>query len=97
MGEAEVIEKVIKDLERLKIPYFITGGFAVSVWGRIRTTHDLDMIVAIDSKDLDSLKKIFNSEEFYFSREAAEDAIARKSTCNVIHQETGFNKLLSKK
>lgn len=52
MGEEEVIKKVIRDLETQKIPYLITGGFAVNVWGRIRTTHDLDIIIAVTLKDL---------------------------------------------
>lgn len=90
MGEAEVIKKVIKDLERAKIPYLISGGFAVNVWGRIRTTHDLDVIIAITTKDIKVLKKIFISDGFYFPEEAAEDAILSKSTFNVIHHETGL-------
>lgn len=90
MGEAEVVKKIIKDLEKRKIPYLISGGFAVNVWGRIRTTHDLDVIIAITSKDIEALKKIFVSDEFYFSEDAAKDAVLSKSTFNVIHHETGL-------
>ncbi len=90
MGETEVIKKVIKDLERLKIPYFVTGGFAVSVWGRIRTTHDLDVIVAVSLKDIEIFKEIFNIADFYFSKEAAKQAVLAKTTFNVIHHETGL-------
>jgi len=90
MREEDVIEKIIKDLEMLKIPYFITGGFAVNVWGRIRTTHDLDVIVAITIKDLPAIINIFLPEEFYFSDVAAKDAILTKNTFNVIHHKTGL-------
>jgi len=90
MGEAEIVEKVIKDLERAKIPCLVTGGFAVNVWGRIRTTHDLDVIITIAPKDVETLKKIFDTDEFYFSEEAAKDAILSKGTFNVIHHETGL-------
>lgn len=90
MGEAEVIKKVIRDLEKNKIPYLISGGFAVNVWGRIRTTHDLDVIIAISPKDIASFKKIFNLKEFYFSEEAAKQAALAKTTFNVIHHETGL-------
>lgn len=90
MGEIEVIKKIIKDLEKTKIPYLISGGFAVNAWGRIRTTHDLDVIIAVSLKEAMSFKKIFKPEEFYFSEEAAEQAIMVKSTFNVVHHETGL-------
>lgn len=90
MGEAEVVKKVIKDLEGAKIPYLISGGFAVNVWGRIRTTHDLDVIISVAPKDTEIFKKIFISDEFYFSEEAAKDAVLSKGTFNVIHHETGL-------
>jgi hypothetical protein len=90
MGETDVIKKIIKDIEKAKIPYLISGGFAVNVWGRIRTTHDLDVIIAITSKDIKALKKIFVPDEFYFSEEAAKDAVLSKGTFNVIHHETGL-------
>jgi len=90
MGETDVIKKIIKDIEKAKIPYLISGGFAVNVWGRIRTTHDLDVIIAITSKDIEALKKIFVPDEFYFSEEAAKDAVLSKGTFNVIHHETGL-------
>ena len=35
--------QVAKILERLNIPYFITGGIAVFVWGRPRFTADIDI------------------------------------------------------
>jgi len=90
MGETDVIKKIITDLEKRKIPYLISGGFAVNVWGRIRTTHDLDVIIAVTTKDIEALKKIFVSDEFYFPEEAAKDAVLLKSTFNVIHHETGL-------
>lgn len=90
MGETEVIEKVIKELEKIKIPYFVTGGFAVNVWGRLRTTHDLDVIIAVNLRDLPAIKNIFPTEEFYFSEEAAKDAILTQNTFNVIHHQTGL-------
>jgi len=90
MGEIEVIKKIVKDLEKLKIPYLISGGFAVNAWGRIRTTHDLDVIVVIGLKDIEALKKVFSADEFYFSDEAARQAILARTTFNIIHQETGL-------
>lgn len=90
MGETDVIKKVIKDLKCAKIPYLISGGFAVNVWGRIRTTHDLDVLISVVPKDLETLKTLFPLDKFYFSEVAAKDAVLSKSTFNVIHHETGL-------
>lgn len=39
--------KVAKILETLKIPYAVTGGFAVIVWGQPRFTADIDIIIEL--------------------------------------------------
>ena len=44
-------------LQRLKIPYIITGGFAVLVWGRPRFTADIDIVVELKSENISSLTK----------------------------------------
>jgi len=50
-------------------------------------TRDIDIVLALFLKDLETLPKIFD-EEFYFSPEAARQAILHQSTFNVIHNET---------
>ena len=44
----ELIPLVAKTFATLKLPYFVFGGVAVSVWGRTRTTHDLDVVAKFD-------------------------------------------------
>ena len=38
--------KIADTLKDLKVPYIITGGMAVSVWGRPRYTADIDIVVS---------------------------------------------------
>lgn len=44
-------------LDRLRIPYLLVGGLALSLWGRPRTTLDLDFLVQLDQKGLEKLKR----------------------------------------
>ena len=44
--------KVVKILSKLNIPYLVTGGVAVLVWGRPRFTADIDLVVEIKREDL---------------------------------------------
>ncbi|HEX2240143.1 MAG TPA: nucleotidyl transferase AbiEii/AbiGii toxin family protein [Actinomycetota bacterium] len=40
-----VVQQAIDAVEAAEIPYVMHGGLAVSIWGRPRWTHDLDLLV----------------------------------------------------
>jgi len=65
MEQEELLIKIAGILEKLNIPYAVTGGIAVSVWGRARFTADIDIAVELfpeKLKDLASeLLKIINN------------------------------------
>lgn len=87
------INQISSVLELLEIKYIITGGIAVSVWGRPRHTADVDIVVEIDSvksvKELVvELKKVL--PETYADQDLAIDAYNRKSEFNVIESEYGL-------
>jgi hypothetical protein len=43
-GPRELLIEIAKILDKLKIPYLVTGGIAVLIWGRPRFTADIDII-----------------------------------------------------
>jgi len=43
----DLLIKIVNVLDDLKIPYLITGGIAVLVWGRPRFTADIDVVIEI--------------------------------------------------
>jgi predicted nucleotidyltransferase len=45
--------KVFKALNKAKVKYVVAGGVAVVIYGYPRLTQDLDLIVFLDSKNLD--------------------------------------------
>ena len=53
-------------------------------------TIDIDIVVDLKRDDLERFYSFFKAEEFYLSRVAIEEAIARRSQFNIIHFETGF-------
>lgn len=80
-------------LDRLEINYVISGGVAVTVWGKPRYTADVDIVVEIDSVEsvknlILELKKTFPKS--YPDMEMAIDAFKRKSEFNVIESEYGI-------
>ena len=47
INPGKLLVKVAPILDQLCIAYFVTGGFAVSVWGRPRATFDVDIVVQL--------------------------------------------------
>lgn len=80
-----ILEQLRDMLARSEVPFMVAGSFASTVHGIPRTTHDLDIV--IDPPDRDALVRLLDAlapERFYFDREAAFDALARRSMFNVI-------------
>ena len=88
----KLLLKVIPVLDELKIDYFVTGSFAVSVWGRPRATFDIDIVVNLLEPKVKplaaALKKI--SKFGYVDEETAREALNTKGEFNFIDPETGI-------
>jgi len=86
----DLLVKIAKILDKLKIPYIITGGMAVSVWGRPRFTADIDIVVEILPKNINLLGKelLAVDKDVYVSREAMQEALERKGEFNFIHPQS---------
>jgi len=88
----ELLLQIVKILDNLKIPYIVTGGFAVAVLARPRFTADIDIIIKIGLKNIreltEELYKI--DKDVYVSQDAMKDAIENKGEFNFIHPQTGL-------
>jgi hypothetical protein len=58
------------------IDYYVTGGVAAVAYGEIRTTQDLDVVLAIDLTELSRIAEIFTAAGFYVS--GLDDVIAKR-------------------
>ena len=59
------LQKLIKLFEENQINYMIIGGYALPFYGRIRTTVDLDLAVAVKTqRKLDSLLGLLRAADF---------------------------------
>jgi len=88
----ELLTKIARILKKLKIPYIITGGMAVSVWGRPRYTADIDIVVEMLEKNIESLAKELLSidKDVYISEDAMKEALKSKGEFNFIHPQSGL-------
>ncbi len=79
-------------LQRLKIPYIITGGFAVLVWGRPRFTADIDIVVELKFENINNLVKtlLLLGKANYIDKDMIKNALAHGGEFNFIHGDTGI-------
>ena len=84
--------KIANILQKLKIPYFVTGGIAVLIWGRPRFTADIDIVIELKLKDIHSLVSALSmlGKANYIDKNMIKDALKHGGEFNFIHGETGI-------
>lgn len=80
---------VTDTLEKLSIPYFISGSIASTSYGLVRTTLDADLVADLPLSQVDAFAKAIQGT-FYVDVPMIQNAIAHQSSFNVIHLETMF-------
>ena len=92
MTPEELLCKIAKILEKLNIPYIVTGGFAVAVLAKPRFTADIDIVIELIPRKVSQLSKELLSidKDVYVSEEAIKYAIKNKGEFNFIHPQTGL-------
>lgn len=82
--EEAALVTVARMLERLAIPYMVTGSIASSFHGRPRSTHDADIVVDPAPDQLDRLVESLIAAGFYVDLARARDALRRRRQFNAI-------------
>lgn len=85
----EVTVKVTDVLEKLGVPYLISGSLASTLYGMVRTTQDADIVADMQAEHIQPFVAALQ-DEFYVDDEMIAEAIRRHSSFNIIHRETMF-------
>ncbi|MBI5746599.1 MAG: hypothetical protein HZA13_06340 [Nitrospirae bacterium] len=86
----ELLQEVVEALERLQVPYIVTGAVASMAYGEPRLTNDIDIVVAIEERHIAGLLSAFPSDEFYISEDMIREAIHHQREFNIIHPASGL-------
>lgn len=89
------LKQFIKDLaaklQAAGIDYCITGGYAVSIWGKPRSTLDIDLITGLNPAQIAGLiKTISPGKGAYLDEEAIKEAVAAGGEFNYIPAESAL-------
>jgi hypothetical protein len=90
MEQAELLRRVVDTLERLKLPYLVTGSIATILYGEPRFTNDIDVVVQLPLDRAEALVAAFPAGEFYVDLEHVRRAIARRGQFNILHPTSGL-------
>jgi hypothetical protein len=90
IGEQEAIERLVRHLERLEIPYMVAGSVASSHHGRPRATNDADVVIDPTAQTLDLLVAALSADGYYVDPQVARRALAARRPFNVIDPDTAF-------
>ncbi len=72
MQVPDLIRAFVERLERLGVPYMVTGSTAGILYGEPRMTHDVDIVIALRLKDVDAFVAAF----------PIDDSTAHRTTCS---------------
>jgi hypothetical protein len=89
VGPLEHVVNVGRVLDSLGIPWVLGGSLASSIVGEPRSTLDADIAVLLDHGQLDEFVSLLDADH-YVSIDMARDAVARGSSFDLLHHESGM-------
>ncbi len=82
--ELDVLKIISERLEAGRIPFMLTGSFALGYYGKPRMTRDLDFVVSLIEQHVERLMAAF-SPDFYIDEDEARAAIKTQRMFNLMH------------
>lgn len=59
-----LFELVFRELNKAKVKYLVVGGVAVNLYGYVRFTGDLDLLITLDKENLGKMDKVMKKLKY---------------------------------
>ncbi len=89
MSEFAFYMDVLRALEAVGAAYMVVGAFGASAYGLTRSTHDVDIIVDLDSAACEALAACFPAPRYYADPQQMRDSIHRGIMFKIIDGSLG--------
>ncbi|MDO8691744.1 MAG: hypothetical protein Q7R39_17355 [Dehalococcoidia bacterium] len=83
------MKRVVEVLNRAGIPYMASGSVVSSLQGEPRSTHDIDLVVALQKSAIGALVEAFPSPDFHLDAGSIVEAIGNQGSFNLIEVDSG--------
>lgn len=84
LEELEVLKIVSERLETARLPFMLTGSFAMAYYGKPRMTRDLDIVVSLQEDDIPGIVTVL-SPDFYIDADSVRSAVISQRLFNLMH------------
>jgi hypothetical protein len=81
----ELLRYLTAVLERLSVPYFVTGSVASMTYGEPRFTQDVDIVADLRETHVAPFVASFPAPDYYISEDAVRTAIRQRRQFNLMH------------
>ena len=82
--QLDIVDDVSRRLEKLGIPYMVTGSVAMNCYAVPRMTRDIDIVIQLGPEGIDALVAEF-SDGYYVDAGAVAEAVTHSSMFNMIY------------
>lgn len=89
-GAHAFLSRVTRLLEAAGIEYMVTGSIASAFYGEPRATRDIDVVINCGRRALTRFLELCAEADWYFSEDAAHEALATRGMFNIIDPESGL-------
>ncbi|MCX5790538.1 MAG: hypothetical protein NTX64_18855 [Elusimicrobia bacterium] len=89
MSQETALKHLFVTLERLGIPYMLTGSYASNIYGRLRSTFDADIVIALQAAQMKEMLRSLG-EDFYVDAATLEEVGKAGGQFNAIHKPSGL-------
>jgi len=89
MSQQELLKLVVQTLDSASVEYMLTGSVVSSLQGEPRSTHDIDIVVAIKRPSAKKLVAAFPAPRYHLTKESILDAISHHGMFNLLDTDTG--------
>jgi hypothetical protein len=89
MSQQELLKHVARALGDLGIDYMVSGSLVSSLQGEPRSTHDVDIVVAIRHSSAKPLAAAFPPPDYHLTEESILDALRTNGLFNLVDVNSG--------
>ena len=87
--ELDVLRIVGERLNAAKVPYMLTGSYALAFYTTPRMTRDLDLVISLSEDDIGPIVRVFESD-FYVDADDVRSAVLSQRQFNLMHLTSGI-------
>jgi len=87
MTQIDVLIDIAGRLDKLFIPYMLTGSFAMNYYSEPRMTRDIDIVIELNERFEEAFIDLFK-DDYYIPVDTLTKSVKEKKMFNIIHDQS---------